>query len=249
MVVGAFLGASMGLAQAAELVVDVIRLHHRSAEQVLPLIQPLVAPGTASGSGSELVVRTTRSNLADVKKVVAQLDRAPRRLVVTVRQDAADDANEPIAATRTYSTRSADTDRAVQRVQVSEGRSAFLYVGQSVPVVLRQSGRSSTAGGRDVVEPVVVIRETLSGLVVRPLVNGETVSLDVEPRHDVPGSQGRGSVDLQRIATTVTGPLGAWIELGAIQPAADVASHGTSYSTRNVTTRPRRILVRVDALD
>lgn len=248
-VLGVLVAAFSGASRGAEHVVEVVRLHHRSAEQVLPLIVPIAAPGTVTGTGSDLVIRTTRSNLAEVKKVIAQLDRAPRRLNVTVRQDAGDDANGQGSATRTFSTRSADSDRSVQRVQVDDGRSAYIYVGQLVPVVLRRGGRSAREGGREVDDPVVMIRETVSGFVVRPRVQGELVSLDIEPRHDVPGAQGRGSVELQRVATTVSGRIGTWIELAGVLAVDATSADGTSYSTRSVTTRPRRILVRVDALE
>lgn len=247
---GGLVAAMAGWASAAQFVVEVIRLQHRTAEHVLPLVQPLASPGTVSGSGNELVVRTTRSNLAELRKVIAELDRAPRQLTVTVRQDAElDPASGHASAARSYGTRSADSDRSVQRVQVSEGRSAYVYVGESVPVVLRRGGRLVREGGRVVDEPVVMIRETVSGFVVRPRVNGESVSLDIEPRHDLPGTQGRGSVELQRIATTVSGRIGAWIELGAIQALDGPSADGASYATRSAATRPRRILVRVDALE
>ncbi len=247
---GGCLALTSGVVRAADLVVEVLRLQHRTAEQMLPLIQPMVTSGTANGVGSEIVVRTTRSNLLEVKKVIAQLDRAPRRLVVTVRQDAAEaGASDSPSATRIHSTRQADSDRAVQRVQVSDGHAAYVYVGLSVPVVLHAGGRPVRGDGRAAVEPVVAVRETLSGFVVRPRVSGEWVSVDIEPRHDVPGSQGRGSIDLQRIATTVEGRIGTWIELGAIQSGDDVSTAGTSYSTRGTTVRLRRILVRVDAVD
>ncbi len=247
---GGCLASTSGAVRSAELIVEVIRLHHRTAEHVLSLIQPIVTPGTASGAGSEIVVRTTRSNLVEVKKVVAQLDQAARRLVVTVRQDADDAAaTDGSAATRTYSTRGADSDRSVQRVQVSDGRAAYVYIGQSVPVVLRSGGRPVRGDDRGAVEPIVAIRETLSGFMVRPRVSGELVSLDIEPRHDLPSSHGRGSIELQRIATTVEGRIGMWIELGAIQSADGVSTAGASYSTRTAAVRPRRILVRVDPAD
>jgi hypothetical protein len=250
---GGCLALTSGVVRTADLVVEVIRLQHRTAEQILPLIQPIVTSGTANGAGTEIVVRTTRSNLLDVKKVIAQLDRAPRRLVVTVRQDAPEaGASDSTSITRIYSTREADSDRAVQRVRVSDGHAAYVYFGQSVPVVLHAGGRPVRGDGRaavEPVEPVVAVRETLSGFVVRPRVSGEWVSVDIEPRHDVPGSHGRGSIQLQRIATTVEGRIGTWIELGAVQSADGVSTAGTSYSTRSTTVRPRRILVRVDAVD
>jgi len=247
---GGCLALTSGVARAADLIVEVIRLQHRNAEQILPLIQPIVMPGTANGAGSEIVVRTSRSKLVEVKQVIAQLDSAPRRLVVTVRQDAAvGDASDRTSATRTYGTREADSDRSVQRVQVSEGRSAYIYVGQSVPVVLHGGGRPIRGDSRAVTESVVAVRESLSGFIVRPRVSGEWVSVDIEPRRDVPGPHGRGTIELQRIATTVEGRIGTWIELGAILSADRSSTSGASYSTRSTTDRPRRILVRVDGVD
>jgi len=66
---------------------EILTLHYRNAEQVVPQLQPLVAPGGAlTGSGSKLFVRTTPNNLADLKRVLAEIDRAPRRLQISVRR-------------------------------------------------------------------------------------------------------------------------------------------------------------------
>src|SRR5690606_12915480 len=76
-------------AAGAELVLEVVPLRHRTAEQVLPVIRPLVPPpGTASGFQDSLIVRTTPAALAEVRRVLDAIDRPPRRLRVTVRQDA-----------------------------------------------------------------------------------------------------------------------------------------------------------------
>jgi type II secretory pathway component GspD/PulD (secretin) len=74
---------------AAELVLEVIELRYRSVEQVLPVVQPLVPkPGSASGMHTSLIVRTTAANLVEIRRVLAAIDREPRRLIITVRQDA-----------------------------------------------------------------------------------------------------------------------------------------------------------------
>jgi hypothetical protein len=73
----------------AEPVLEVIPLHHRTAEEVIPILQPMLArEGTLSGFKGQLIVRTTRDNLAEIKRILASLDRAPRQLLITVRQDA-----------------------------------------------------------------------------------------------------------------------------------------------------------------
>jgi hypothetical protein len=68
---------------------EVITLKYRTAEQVMPVLKPLLdKSGTMSGMQNQLIVRTTPANLADIRSVLATLDAAPRRLVITVRQDA-----------------------------------------------------------------------------------------------------------------------------------------------------------------
>ncbi len=68
---------------------EVIALRYRTAEQVMPVLKPLLAPsGTMSGMQNQLIVRTTPANLAELKQVLATLDAQPRQLLITVRQDA-----------------------------------------------------------------------------------------------------------------------------------------------------------------
>ena len=75
------------LAVAAE--VEVVTLKYRSAKQVIPVIRPLIAPGgTVSGMQNQLILRTTKANLEDIRKILASLDALPRRLMIYVRQDA-----------------------------------------------------------------------------------------------------------------------------------------------------------------
>lgn len=235
-------------ARAAEVVPEVVVLRYRTADQVLPMIQPLVPkPGSVSGVGNELVIQTTRANLIEVKKVLDALDRAPKRLVVTVRQDADEDRG---TASQVYGTRGADSDQHVQQVQVIDGSEAHISIGQSVPVVLRGTKRH-VVGGRVVEDraDVVEFRDVLSGFSVRPRITGASVVLDISPQRDTPGSQGRGSTNVQRIATTLSGRLGEWIEVGAVMSGQQFRGDTVTYSTRSASSQARRILVKVDVVD
>jgi hypothetical protein len=76
-------------ALAQQTVLEVIPLRYRTAPEVIPVIQPLLArEGSVSGFQGQLVVRTTPANLEEIKRVLASLDTAPRQLLITVRQDA-----------------------------------------------------------------------------------------------------------------------------------------------------------------
>jgi len=75
-------------AHAQSTVLEVIPLHYRMAEEIIPIIQPLLArEGSVSGFQGQLIVRTTPANLEEIKRILASLDTAPRQLVITVRQE------------------------------------------------------------------------------------------------------------------------------------------------------------------
>ena len=67
---------------------EVIFLQHRSADEVLPIILPLLDKGDrASGMGNQLILRTSSANLAAIKRLLPDIDTVPRRLRITVMQD------------------------------------------------------------------------------------------------------------------------------------------------------------------
>jgi type II secretory pathway component GspD/PulD (secretin) len=84
---GACLFALALAAQAQQQVLEVITLGYRQADEVIPLLRPLLAPGgTLTGTSNRLIVRTTAANLAELKQVLAVMDSRPRQLVISVRQ-------------------------------------------------------------------------------------------------------------------------------------------------------------------
>jgi type II secretory pathway component GspD/PulD (secretin) len=67
---------------------EVIALKHRSAEELLPVIRPLLDKGdVASGMNYQLILRTSTYNLAQIKKLLESLDIALRNLQITVMQN------------------------------------------------------------------------------------------------------------------------------------------------------------------
>jgi hypothetical protein len=68
---------------------EIIALKHRSAEEVLPIIRPLLlnADEVANGMNDQLILRTSPKTLAQIKQLLASIDTAPRRLKISVIQD------------------------------------------------------------------------------------------------------------------------------------------------------------------
>lgn len=74
-------------AAASEL--EVIKLRHRSAEEMLPVIRPLLEQDdVASGMNDQLILRTSPQKLEQIRALLERIDVAPRRLKITVLQNA-----------------------------------------------------------------------------------------------------------------------------------------------------------------
>jgi type II secretory pathway component GspD/PulD (secretin) len=77
---------------------EIITLRYRTAEELVPVLRPLLQPGgSLSGAGDKLLVRTTPDNLAQLRAALQQLDTAPRRLLITVRHNVETDSREAAA--------------------------------------------------------------------------------------------------------------------------------------------------------
>jgi type II secretory pathway component GspD/PulD (secretin) len=79
---------ALGLTLGAENALEIITLRHRTADQVLPALRPLLEPSAAlTGQRNQLMVRTSPANLADLRLALEALDRPLRRLQISVRFD------------------------------------------------------------------------------------------------------------------------------------------------------------------
>jgi len=279
-----FIMVVAALLARAQPVVEVIPLHYRTAEEVIPILQPMLdREGTLSGFRGQLIVRTTPENLVEIKRILASVDAAPRQLQITVRQDADGSVRRSTADVsgnigndnarvvvppasrerqggriviregdsriRAHVLDSASTlsDRNTQTLRVSEGREAFIQVGQSVPVRGRQVTR--TVVGGQVVEQVVdstEYRDVTTGFYVRPRLSENHVMLDISPQRESLSGDIRGGVNVQRVVTTVSGRLGEWIEIGGIGQDASGQQAVLLGRTSSSASDHRRVLVKVD---
>ena len=227
-----------------------------------------------TGMQNQLIVRTTPANLTELKQVLATLDAQPRQLVITVRQDATLERERlqgdisgrvsgnnaalavpgstnasggtvtvqrgnDIVRGRIDSTRSLDSDRNSHSVRVLEGNSAFIRTGVSVPV------RTQAPYGN-----TVEYQDVASGFYVVPRLAGEQVTLEIRPQSESLArpeqNLPRGSVNIQQAATTVSGRLGEWIEVGGITQSASAQQSTLIGGTRAASQDSRQILLKVE---
>ena len=276
----ALLGIVLAGAALAQTTVEVIPLKYRQADQVIPVLQPLLGrDASISNFQNQLVIRATPAELAQVKNVLASLDTPPRRLLITVRQDAdvtgirreaevsgsigndqarvtvpgsgsreggnvvLRDGDDRLRA-RVVDSSQAGSERTAQTVQVLEGYSAFIRAGESRPVRNRQVVRTMVNGQMvDRVVETTDYRDATTGFNVRPRLQGERVTLDIDPQREAFDEQRRGAVNVQRVATTVSGRLGEWISLGGI--SEERSGILNSRSTRSSDQRGVQVKVEV----
>jgi hypothetical protein len=260
--------SALALAQA---VLEIIPLKHRTAEHVLPILQPLLEPGGAlRGQGNQLIVRTSPRNLADLRSVLEAIDTPLRQLLISVRFESDAQASRrafeargtvrlgdaaislsPVPADRTAATiridesRASARERVDQRIQVLEGERAFIAARQSQPLRERQVIR--TPGGT-VVTQSTVLQEASTGFEVVPRLSGGAAILEIAPRRETIGTVTHGTVIAQRAATTLRVALGEWVEIGGAGSAGANERSGILASRESRESQDRRIWLKVEEL-
>ncbi|HSW14553.1 MAG TPA: secretin N-terminal domain-containing protein [Solimonas sp.] len=233
---------------------EVIDLRYRSPQELLPLLRPLVEPeGSVSAWENQLVVRATPAQLAELRQLLEQLDRAPRQLLISVRQGGVADSRQQSAGVggvyrdgeaelelRLRDRSSHGDSSASQQLRVEEGREAQLMVGQSRPysrswrrpdgVIVQQT--ETVSGG--------------SGITVLPRLQGDRVQLEIHAQQQLPGTGGVASV--QRTSSIVSGRLGEWFEIGGAVQQASQSSQGILYGGTASASSSGSVMVRVDLL-
>ncbi len=258
--------------------IEVITLNYRSAEQMLPLIQPMLGKdGAVTGLQNHLVIRTNAQNLAQIKRVIAQLDVRLRNLMITVRQNTTRDAlaNEVSVNGSLGSEHGRIT--VPESLEDSEIRARIGHrnrIGANVTstrdiensadvqnVQVLEGNAALIRVGQSVPYPVrSVVRGRPGALVVEDTQFQDVSSgFYVLPR--VSGSQvtleispqhntlgSRGAVNVQQASTVLSGRLGEWIELGGVGQQERVNGRGTVYSTQDVSADNRSIFVKVEEI-
>ncbi len=275
-----FFGATAHL-QAQQSVLEVIDLKYRSAEQIVPMLKPLLVPGgTISALQNRLIVRTTPQNMVELKKVLDAVDTMPKRLMISVRQEAVGNGldtgseisgsigaggaratvpgsrnqqggtvvirkGDSVARARAFSSQSAAADRGVQTVQVLEGNEATIRIGQSVPI--RSQNVIQTPQGTQISQSVEY-RDADTGLRVRPRVNGDRVTVEINSRRDTLADPNSQTFDVQRVDTVVSGRLGEWMEIGGVDQNRVQTDGGTISRRTGSVSDDRKVFLKVELM-
>ena len=152
---------------------------------------------------------------------------------------------DDVLKARVYGTTGNSADNVSQQVQVLEGGQAFIQVGQSLPIPLRQVAITPRGA---IVSETTVYRDIGSGFYAAPTISGDYVTLDISPTRGSKSRSTEGAFEVQRLSTTVSGRLGEWIELGGTNlDDTNENSNVVQYSTVSRKEK-QRVYLKVEEL-
>jgi hypothetical protein len=231
---------------------EIVPLNYRTSADLLPVAQNFIGKdGKVSAYGNQLIVNAEPDKIDELKTFLAQLDTAPKRLLITVdtnennfQGDQGYSVNGAAPNQTRIINRSTDSrEGGIQQIQASEGAPALIQVGQSVPLT------STQTDGYGDLRSQTEYRNVTQGFYVTASVTGNIVHLAISTNRDRMSQERPDVVNVQSTDTTVSGRLGEWITLAGVnrQTQADKQGLIRSYSTQGRDDMTLR--VKVDTLD
>ncbi|MGZ4958338.1 MAG: secretin N-terminal domain-containing protein [Methylomonas sp.] len=251
--------ALSGIVLAEDTVLEVIPLQNRPAEEIQPLLAPLLEENDrVIDNGSSLIVKTTPARLQSIQALIKKLDARLSNLVISVLQSSTKTAAELNAEAgiaispsgigmrgMVGDTRGLRDEQATQMIRTLEGQAAHIKTGQVRPVqdvTVYGSGYGYPSGST-----TTQMVEASTGFAVTPRLAGQQVILDIEPWSD--RFQHGGSIETQGASTSIRANLGEWVEIGGSDTGRSAQSHGFNSYNQSTREKTLRILIKVDRAD
>ncbi|MGB7816145.1 MAG: secretin N-terminal domain-containing protein [Methylotenera sp.] len=254
--------SAISLVISAETEFKIITLQHRFANDLLPVIAPMVgADGTATGMDNQLILRAAPERMREIEATVAKLDAARVNRKITVntsnseqtRQDRTEASGKvkvgkvTVANDRRAPPNSGNVDIArnarntqqnsSQFINVLDGERAFIRVGQIAPFTQEWV----TITRRHIqIERITDWQEISTGFAVRPRTVGNQVELEITPR--IAKLNSSGYIDFEEHTTTLRTTLGDWVDIGATMQQNDEVSRKI-LAVQNMSRQQKSSLV------
>jgi hypothetical protein len=223
-------GGSAFQAQAETMQLETIKLQHKPAEDIIPLIEPLLPKNAViSGEGYKIILKTTAENLPQVKQLIAELDIPLRQLQIAVSLDPVvlqqhttlpaystditgkeKTSPAPTAqsdAIQIYKTQGQQATTGLQVIQVLQDRWTMIRTGQSIPVMNRVRNPDGT------ITESISYQQVNQGLRIRPHLAGKEVVLGVQPFYEAASQSDTGRQLYYKQERQTKTRLGTWISI------------------------------------
>ena len=258
---------------ASAMITESFSLRHRPAEDLLPLVKPFLHPdGAITGSGYKIILKTTGSNLEQLKEIISELDVKLKTLQISISTDSkvfekqqqisvtndsgampgtsspgvqkiiVDKGAKHKVTTRVFSTDTRTNQPAAQHIRLLEGQWAMIRTGKAVPYTERKTNPDGT------ITETLHYQKRSSGFRVRAHTNGDIVYLTLRPDIEHASEEGGGQTVYQNIDTSITTYLNKWVEIGGSSIKSESSSQGLSHRTQRQHELERGMFVKVELI-
>lgn len=243
--------------------VKVVELRHRPAAEMVATLEPLMGTGsTVSSYGGRLIFKGPEKDLAEMERLVRQLDIQRSTLRLSVRQSTSNVSSGqqeaiggglqggPRSATeltarfeRTLGTGSQASD---QFLLVLDGEEGYIAVGREVPYT---SELAVVAGRHLAVAQRTEFRQVSTGFRVRTQLLAESVQLELTPHMASMDRQDQGGeLTFSTLTSKVVIPLGQWFNLAGHLQSRDEISQAILARNLGSGQSQRQVQIKVDRL-
>lgn len=205
--------------------IQIFTLSNRPAAATVDIVRAVLKPGETvwpEDRLQRLIVKASPESLAEVQKLLDQLDVPAPQVWLTVTQTGArpySSTGGGVALTPggrvvvgAQNTQVQQNVNESQKLLVMSGEKGHIVVGQDIPYV---QPYWSYANGLGLAPAGVVWQQVSTGFAVEPTVIGQTVRLRITPWLGYLGAQGRGNVEFSEAASTFTLQNGQSITIGS----------------------------------
>lgn len=239
-----FILATFSNVFAADSIVKVIKLHYKTASEVIPLLKPVLREGDKiSGQNSSIVINTTPDNLTRIRYLIHKIDVPPIMYLIAIRQGNAHGNTSNLGDVIEYNTQSNAEQLRNQTIKVLDGETAFINTGKQVPVIESAGIGWWNAG-------VTYQRKNISqGFWIEPHQQGSQVLLKIYRKREQANRQKNQTINYQTAMTTMRVPVNQWIELGSSRSSGMPSDNNTIvYQTGNQYNQTANLYIKVSIL-
>ena len=260
----------VSVAQAQSL--TTLQLRNRSAAEVIPIIEPLLAAGEViTGHGYKIFLRASPQTIAEVQEIIDALDVTLKMLQISVFQGSRQKL-ESLALSGSLRIEGADGSVGVGNSNGGSGAGGNInYANGDTDVSASANSRRQDRQSNPVYQVRVAegneafietgdrvpyfageggtaYQDVTSGFYVLPRVNGDNVTLQVSPFKNALSASRSGNIETQSANTTLSGRIGEWLQVGGVSEHSSYTQSGAaSYSSGN-SERMASIWIRADLL-
>ncbi len=246
----------------------VIQLQNRSAEEVIPIVEPMLGTGEIiTGQGYKLFLRAAPETVEQVQEIIDAVDIAATMLQISVFQGSkrklremslsgnlqveggnasvgVGSASNSGTGNINYTDGSVSAGGSASSRQLNQQNNPVhrVRVADGTEAFIQTGSQVPYSAGDD----GSAYKDVTTGFYVLPRIRGERVTLEVRSFKNALGNSASGVIETQSANTVITGQIGEWLKIGGVTESSSQTQSGTASYSSSSSKRKDRIWIRAD---